>query len=260
MTVLEQVAPRLARAHADTRRWGSHLPPYAAPNPTDPYRSWSGYLTTENVYVVGKWLRTLFAGQWLAMTTAHEYRGWEPELHTPVLIDTSSYARVARHDYDDLADGIMAAHVPPSVRPGGGLARSWASIGWSAGDYSWGWHSWLDKQPYELLRAAKGDAEATAKLEDDAQDAAYLSYGGLTSGQARTLTIRQRTPEGRGAWYSVRSLEGNGATVLSWEAAAGALAAIQTAETLVPHALGSVHEAAEAREHLEQHVPAGWLA
>ncbi len=168
------------------------LPPFRAPQPTEPRRPWAGYLTTENVSHVGEWLRVLFVGKPLAICTVHEYRGWEPEIHAPVQIDEVN----TRPDADR---GVYAGIV-------GELGRAY--VGFAAGDYVWGLWSCLSAQPRyypgSYLTVPRGRPRDVLEYIDMVPR--YRASARLSMDHRGTLTVEQATPEGLGWWMSMRAL------------------------------------------------------
>jgi hypothetical protein len=177
------------------------LPPYAAPGEGD--RNWSGYLTVENHRHVARRFAQMFAGRSFTITTAHEYRRWEPEVRTGGKLNAhnrTSGELVDTHDEVHSYDW--------------GDYRS-CGIGFSAGSWSFGFSTQLLRQPpwFWLMepdaelggypdgrRDVRGYMHGSPREVLDYIDAARRADDStVVVFDGRSCKLSQRTPEGKGS-------------------------------------------------------------
>ena len=130
------------------------LPPYKAPS-VDTWRSWHGFLTMENAGHVAERIRLMLEGKRFTVVRVHENRPMEPEIETGCKLDPRD--RASGRPVDWYAE--MRTY---SSRRFDGERYPAVHVGFSAGNYSYGFGSRLRTQP-PWFWLMEPDAELAAK-------------------------------------------------------------------------------------------------
>lgn len=175
------------------------LKPWQAPRAeweTPAGARWSGFLTTENVTHVAHRIRAQFEGRALVVVSAHEYRRWEPEVQVPVRIERGVQTdRAADHAY----------------------------VMFPCGGFVYGLHSYMHEQPRFRLDEPEGSDRPALVLEwiDEAYERYWTPF---LEFDERSLTVRERAPNGLAYWLRFDLLEHPGALNVVLEPEEAALA------------------------------------
>lgn len=213
-----------------------HVLPWQAPhtgltpNDAPALHDWAGYLTRTNGEAVARRIEEQFAGgRYLVVTSAHEYRRWEPEVHTCVRIEERP---------ETIGCDVDAEH---------------AYISFSCGSYVYGLYSYMaDQPPFRIDLPERGRPRDVLAWIREAPERDVTPWLHFTD---RSLLVRDRAPDGKGYWLRFDLLEHAGTryVVLEPEEQATAVEAMEHASSL-PH----LDERIDARSELVERIHRLW--